>query len=91
MNVSARIVAALLLLLVSGLAFSEPVDINSADAQTLAASLNGVGLAKAQAIVEYRQQHGPFQSLEDLANVKGIGEKTVEKNRDDILLGVAKR
>lgn len=90
MKVSARIVVALLLLLVSGLAFSEPVDINTADAETLAAALVGVGPSKAQTIIEYRQQNGPFKTLEDLANVKGIGEKTVEKNRDNIVLGAAK-
>lgn len=63
------------------------VDINTADAPTLAATLNGVGPAKAQAIVEYRQANGPFQSAEQLAAVKGIGLATVEKNRDRIEVG----
>ncbi|MCC6713698.1 MAG: helix-hairpin-helix domain-containing protein, partial [Gammaproteobacteria bacterium] len=57
------------LLAVSPLAFGEPVDINTADAATLAKELNGVGEAKAQAIVAYREQHGPFQSVEELAMV----------------------
>ena len=63
-----------------------PVDINSADAQTLAASLNGIGMSKANAIVEYRTANGEFKSIADLSLVKGIGERTVYKNRDDIVL-----
>ena len=63
-----------------------PVDINSADAQTLAASLNGIGAAKARAIVEYRTANGEFKSIAALSQVKGIGERTVLKNRDDIAL-----
>lgn len=63
-----------------------PVNINTADAQTIAASLDGVGLAKAQAIVAYRKAHGPFKSAAALANVKGIGSKTLARNRDAIRL-----
>ena len=48
------------------------------------AALNGVGEAKAQAIVAYRAENGPFASADDLASVKGIGAKTVEANRADI-------
>ena len=69
------------------LALAEPVDVNTADAQTISESLQGVGLSKARAIVEYRQKHGPFRSPDDLSLVKGIGERTVELNRDDILVG----
>ena len=58
-----------------------PVNINSADAQTLADRLNGVGLKKAQAIVSYRDQHGPFKAVDELVNVAGIGGATLEKNR----------
>ena len=57
------------------------VDINSADAATIAAALNGVGEAKAEAIVAHRKQHGPFKSAEQLAEVKGIGLALVEANR----------
>ncbi len=64
-----------------------PVNINTADAATLAAGLHGVGLAKAQAIVEHRQANGPFKSADQLAAVKGIGLATVEKNRDRIQVG----
>lgn len=60
------------------------VNINTADAETISAELNGIGLSKAQAIVEYRKKHGPFRSVADLSLVKGIGDRTVEKNRADI-------
>ncbi len=69
-------------------AFAAPerVNINTADAETLAAVLNGVGLSRAEAIVAYRQEHGAFNDVYDLANVKGIGDRTVEQNEDRILL-----
>ena len=71
-----------LMLSASAFASTGTVDINSASASELAAAMNGVGLAKAEAIVAYRDQNGPFRSVEQLAEVKGIGLKTVEKNRD---------
>ncbi len=63
------------------LAATGQVDINRADAETLAATLNGVGEARARAIVAYRTQHGPFRSADELTRVKGIGERMLEKNR----------
>ena len=48
--------------------------------------LNGIGETKAQAIIDYRERNGGFQSLEDLKKVKGIGEKTYEGLADDIVL-----
>ncbi|MEP3563418.1 MAG: ComEA family DNA-binding protein [Marinobacter sp.] len=76
--------AALVLLfsLATGFAHAnEPseININAADVATLSA-LNGIGQSKAEAIVAYREANGPFASVEDLANVKGIGARTVEKN-----------
>ena len=65
---------------------SEPVNINLASADVLAESLQGVGLAKAYRIVEYREAHGPFEHIDELAAVQGIGSATVEKNRDVIRL-----
>jgi competence protein ComEA len=62
------------------------VDVNTATAESLADAITGVGLDKAQAIVAYRSANGPFQSVDDLALVKGIGSKTIEKNRDVMTL-----
>ncbi|TQV84213.1 helix-hairpin-helix domain-containing protein [Exilibacterium tricleocarpae] len=62
------------------------VNINSADAETLSLVLKGVGRSKAEAIVAWRESHGGFSSADQLAEVKGIGLKLVEKNRDRILL-----
>ena len=67
-------------------ALAGPVNVNTADAETIAEELQGVGLAKARAIVEYRETHGPFESPEDLSLVRGIGERAVEINRGDILV-----
>jgi competence protein ComEA len=68
------------------LALAGPVNVNTADAETISRSLEGVGLSKARAIVEYREKHGPFKSPDDLSLVKGIGDRTVELNRDNILV-----
>jgi competence protein ComEA len=76
--------AVIALLALPVLALAGPVNINTADAETLAAELQGVGPSKAQAIVEYRSKHGPFKTADDLSLVKGIGERTVELNRKDI-------
>ncbi len=62
------------------------VNVNRADAETLAAALNGVGLARAREIVRYRETFGPFTSVEELAEVKGIGPATIDRNRAVITL-----
>ncbi|MDC3413322.1 helix-hairpin-helix domain-containing protein [Aquibacillus sp. 3ASR75-11] len=49
-------------------------------------SINGIGAVKAAAIIDYREENGNFQTVEDLLNVNGIGEKTLEKMRDSILI-----
>lgn len=64
----------------------QTVNINTADAATLADVLKGVGPAKAEAIIAYRKEHGGFKSVEQLAEVKGIGEKLVKANHDRILV-----
>ncbi|MDH5423824.1 MAG: ComEA family DNA-binding protein [Gammaproteobacteria bacterium] len=61
-------------------AWSAAIDINTATSEQLA-ELKGIGSKKAQAIVNYRNQHGQFSSADELVNVKGIGLKIVEKNR----------
>lgn len=63
-----------------------PVNINSADAATLAQELKGIGLKRAQAIVDYRTKHGPFKSADELSLIKGIGTKVIQRNRADIRL-----
>jgi competence protein ComEA len=78
---------ALSLLLATSAYAADKVNINTADAATIDAVLVNVGPAKAQAIVDYRKANGVFKSTEELAMVKGIGLKTVEKNRDRIELG----
>ncbi len=62
------------------------VNINTADAGTLAEMLVGVGDARAKAIIEFRDANGPFTSADQLVEVKGIGNSVVEKNRDRIRL-----
>lgn len=63
------------------------VDLNSADAATLARELLGIGESRARAIVEHRRRHGPFRSVDELALVRGIGPKTVERNRARLRVG----
>ena len=77
------------LLLAGSVHAAEQVNINSADAATLDRVLLNVGASKAEAIVAYRKANGAFRSPEQLAEVKGIGLKTVEKNRDRIVVGGA--
>ena len=66
-------------------ALAEPVDLNAASAQGIAESLHGIGLSKAQKIIEYRIRFGPIDTLEELLVINGIGEKTLEKNRAKII------
>ncbi|MFC4528371.1 helix-hairpin-helix domain-containing protein [Dyella halodurans] len=82
-------IAALLLILAFALPAlaATPVNINKADAPTIAKSLDGIGLSKAEKIVAWRDEHGPFKSVDELSQVKGIGPATLERNREAILLG----
>ncbi len=64
----------------------QQVNINEADAETLAMQLQGVGASRARAIVEYREEHGPFMSVEELTEVNGIGEATLLQNRALIVI-----
>lgn len=82
------LIALILALSLTGLSMAEmpAVDLNSATAEELAESLHGVGQAKAEAIVAYREENGGFEHIDELVNVRGIGLRTVDRNRDRITL-----
>lgn len=63
-----------------------PVNVNTASAEEISESLKGIGLSKAQLIVDYREANGSFLHVDELVNVKGIGLKTIDQNRDMIIL-----
>jgi len=85
------LLAALAVGLFSVLAWAaQPVNVNSASAEDIAAALKGIGLAKAEAIVDYRNANGKFKFIDELVNVKGIGIRTVDINREFILLDSGK-
>ena len=64
----------------------QPVNVNTASAEEISEALKGVGMSKAAAIVTYRNEHGEFKHIDELVNVKGIGIRTVDINREYILL-----
>jgi len=74
------------ILLFSSAAFADKININTANAEQIASTMTGIGESKAKAIVEYRSSHGKFKTIEALENVDGIGAKTVEKNKDKLML-----
>lgn len=80
------LVQALILSLLPAVAWAGPVNVNTADAATLAQELEGIGPVKAQAIVEYRQKNGPYRAAEDLLKVQGIGQRVLDQNRANIRL-----
>ena len=63
-----------------------PVNVNTADAETLSAELIGIGLSKAEAIVDYRGRNGDFEAAEELLKVKGIGPRVLAANQGNILV-----
>ena len=65
---------------------STPVNVNTADAATIAKALDGIGPAKAAAIVAWREQHGPFKTVDEVGQVKGVGASTLDRNRAAILI-----
>ena len=89
MKILSNLLFAFLLCFAGLVAAADAVDINTADAESLMKILKGVGPDKASAIVVYRQQHGPFKTADELAQVKGIGKKIVEMNREVITVGEA--
>ena len=80
----------LMLVAVSALTMSAlamaAVNVNTADAEALS-ELPYIGEAKSAAIIEEREAHGPFESVDDLTRVSGIGDKTVEEIRDQVTVG----
>ena len=78
--------AALAAFAFSSITSAAPVNINTASAAEIAEALNGIGLSKAQAIVEYREAYGEFSRADEIVFVRGIGESTYEKNKSDILV-----
>ena len=83
-NTLGKVLVAMTLFAAAGLSYAAPVNINTADVQALAQNINGIGPKKAQAIIDYRQENGPFKSVEELTKVKGIGLKIIERNKDDL-------
>ena len=81
-----KIFATFLALTLSTFAFASPVNINTADAPTLSKNIKGVGIKKAQTIIDYRKKNGKFEKIEDLMKVKGIGKKLLEKNAGSIIV-----
>jgi len=72
------------LLFVPALLFAETVNINTADKESLMAAIQGVGEKRAEAIIAYREENGPFKSVEELSEVKGIGSATIESNYENL-------
>ncbi len=79
-------IAALAAISISSATMAAPVNINTASASEIAEALNGIGLSKAQAIVDYRDAYGHFSRADEIVFVRGIGESTYEKNKGDILV-----
>jgi competence protein ComEA len=75
-----------LCLLIPTLLFAETININTADKESLMSAIKGVGEKRAEAIIAYREDHGPFKSIEELANVRGVGPSIVESNMDNLSL-----
>jgi competence protein ComEA len=78
------LVQALVVSLMPAAVLAGPVNVNTADVATIAKELDGIGTAKARAIVEYRQKNGAFHAPEDLLKVEGIGQKVLDQNRGNI-------
>jgi len=68
-------------------AADKPVDINHATAEELAQSLSGIGPKKAERIVKWREDHGPFPTIDTLLEVPGIGQRTLDKLRHQLTIG----
>lgn len=90
MSTLRRLLIVFMLLMTCAAGAAEPVNLNAASAEALAAGMVGIGPAKAQAIVDYREAHGPFKTVDDLLQIKGIGAAILDKNRDRVTAASAK-
>ena len=73
-------------LLLPLLVWAGPVNVNTADAELISKELAGIGLSKAQAIIDFRNEYGRFESAEELVKVKGIGPRVLAANAGNILV-----
>ena len=71
-------------LLIPALLFAETININTADKETLMSVIKGVGEKRAEAIIAYREQNGPFKSIEELGAISGISGSIIEENMDNL-------
>ena len=78
------LILTLVLLLPLAAPAASPININTADKATLITAISGVGEKKAEAIIEYREQHGPFKSVDEITKIKGIGQGILDKNRENL-------
>ena len=83
MDILRKILFTLLLCLSFQLPAADTVNINTADKETLM-NVKGIGEKRAEAIIVYREQHGPFKNIDDLASVQGIGQSIIDNNRDSL-------
>jgi competence protein ComEA len=79
-------IAAIAALTFSSITFASPVNINTATASEISEALSGIGMVKAQAIVDFRTTNGLFSSADQITMVNGIGDSTYEKVKQDVLL-----
>lgn len=86
-----KLLLALSLCVLSGPGVAGALNINEADAPALAAGIDGVGPGRAEAIVRYREAHGRFTSVDQLSAIKGIGPRVLERNRDRLTVGPARK
>lgn len=77
-------IAAVVAFAMSGAVFAAKINLNTADAATLADGIDGVGPTIAERIVAWREANGPFESIDQLVEVRGIGEKTLADNRENL-------
>ena len=86
MKTIVKLFLALALLCTSHFAVAVEVNINTADAEMLAANIIGVGKKKAMAIIAFREEHGPFKSVDEMTQVRGIGLKLIDTNRNNLTI-----